>query len=284
MAQIKGGVRRVLYAPDMTVTPALVKEILNLLKEGTGIEPVEKTEEFADERPRSAGKGYRIRVRTADLAALTDLKAAEENGTLMDFMFLSLAEPVVIEDCEDAWNESVDPDVTSEVDPADKKSGVNSVKLTVAALAAAGDILATEAVGPLDLTTKKGMLVWFKSSVALNAGDLQILLDNSASCASPEAALDLPAANADEWTLGLLTFPNPALLAAVISVGVKMVVDKGAFVLRLDELIALPPNYHIKKVHPAVEDDPKAGAAYGAKRISGLAWGEKESDVIAVTT
>ncbi len=45
MAQIKGGVRRVLYAPDMTVTPALVKEILNLLKEGTGIEPVEKTEE-----------------------------------------------------------------------------------------------------------------------------------------------------------------------------------------------------------------------------------------------
>lgn len=145
----------------------------------------------------------------------------------------------LIEDCEDAWNESVDANVTADADTVDKKVGTASARFVVGAGAAAGAILATEVVGSLDLRAYKGIILWFKSSVALAAGDLQILLDNSANCASPLESLNLPAALANTWTRATLTFATPVNLSALISVGVKMVVDKGAFTLRLDDLRAV---------------------------------------------
>lgn len=226
-----------------------------------------------------------MNVRSSNLDPLiyNALKTAEENGDQLYFRFRGLAQDPIIEDCEDTWNESADPDVTVEVDGADKKVGVNSLKLTVAAGASAGDVLATEAIGPLNLTARKEMTAWVKSSVALNAGDVQILLDDTAACASPVETLNLPAILVDTWTKVNLKFVTPANLGAIISVGVKMVVDKGAFVLRLDDLRGVGMNYLLKKIIPVVDNDPKQAGAHNAKRITGANWGEKESDVIELT-
>ena len=141
----------------------------------------------------------------------------------------------IVEDCEDAWDELVDPDVTSTAD-ADCKVGTKSAKLAVAAACGAGDILATEVVGSMNLSTYKHINLWIKSSVALNSGDMQLLLDDTAQCASPLKSLDIPALSAATWTLIRLDLGDASGLTAIISVGIKQVIDKGAFDLFVDHV------------------------------------------------
>lgn len=146
---------------------------------------------------------------------------------------------VVVEDCEDAWDEYVDPDVTVSVDGTDKKVGTNSVKLTVAATTTAGDILATEAIASMNLTAAYQIALWVKCSVATAAGDLQLLLDDTANCASPLETLNIPALTAGTWTRVALPLTTPANLTAVISVGLKYAVDIGACDIWLDDITAI---------------------------------------------
>ena len=141
----------------------------------------------------------------------------------------------IVEDCEDAWNELVDADVVSTAD-ADCKVGTKSAKLAVAAGCGAGDILATEVVGSMNLTAYEHINLWIKSSVALDLGDMQLLLDDTAQCASPIKSLDIPALSAATWTLVSLDLGDASGLTAVISVGIKQIVDKGAFDLYVDHI------------------------------------------------
>lgn len=284
MAKIwRGGWSTVHYSANALFST--FKEITPLLKEATGIEFETPTEEFADGKEGMAGKSARVSIRSADMTAdvYADLKTAEENGTKMHFRFVGIQGEQIIEDCEDPWNESVDAEVTSEIDAADKVVGANSVKLTVAVGAEAGDILATEAIGPLNLTTRKDVTLYAKSSVNLDAGDLQLLLDDTASCASPLELLDLPALTANEWTPITLVLDDPSLLNAIISVGVKMVVDKGAFVLRLDHVVALANNMIVKNVEPVVQPDLKQTGAYNAQKVTGKGYATTEAGLISET-
>jgi len=161
---------------------------------------------------------------------VTDTFAVEEIGLFDNSALL------IVEDCEDAWNELVDGDVTSTADAGVFKVGTHSAKLAVAAPCAAGDILATEVVAK-DLTTYEYVNMWIRSSVALASGDLQLLLDNNAQCASPTETIDIPAvATPDTWTLVQCDLANPASDGSIISIGIKMVVDKGAFNLYIDHV------------------------------------------------
>ena len=155
--------------------------------------------------------------------------------SIFEVSIIDTATLQIVEDCEDAWDELVDGDVTSTAD-ADCKVGTKSAKLAVAAGAGAGDILATEVVGSMNLSTYEHINLWIKSSVALDAGDMQLLLDDNAQCASPIKLLDIPALSAATWTLIRLDLGDASGLTAVISVGIKQVVDKGAFDLYLDHL------------------------------------------------
>lgn len=141
--------------------------------------------------------------------------------------------------CDAVWDESVDGDVTATLDTTFKKQGGGSLKLVVAAGASAGDILATEDITSLDLSGTTEIQVWIYSTVALSAGDLQVLLDNTASCASPVESLNIPATTANIWTRHIISLANPQSDSAIISVGIKMVTDKGAFTLWTDDIKAL---------------------------------------------
>ena len=139
----------------------------------------------------------------------------------------------IVEDCEDAWDAQANVTATAD---ADCKVGTKSAKLVVADAAGAGVLLATEVVGSMDLSGYKHINLWVKSSVELAEGDMQLLLDDTATCASPIKSLDIPALSAATWTLVRLDLGDASGLTAVISVGIKQVTDKGAFNLFVDHV------------------------------------------------
>jgi hypothetical protein len=141
--------------------------------------------------------------------------------------------------CDVVWDELVDTDVTASLDEDFYAEGNGSVKLVVAAGCAAGDILATDAITSTDISGCDKVAIWIYSTVALDAGDLQLLLDNTASCASPVESLNIPATSANTPTWHIISLANPLSDTAVISVGMKMIVDKGAFSLWVDGIQAL---------------------------------------------
>lgn len=144
----------------------------------------------------------------------------------------------LILDCDTVWSELVDGDVTATADTSDYVVGSGSLSLEVAAGCAAGDILATEAIDSTDMSDVQDITLHVKSSVALTEGDIQLLLDDTASCASPLKTINFPNVSAATWTEVTLSVGDASGLGAVISVGIKMAVDKGAFTLNIDEVRA----------------------------------------------
>ena len=171
-------------------------------------------------------------IYTAGIPAVTDGK-----GVVM--MALGVLDSLVIDDCEDAWNEDVPANFTVSLDTTDKVVGTSSVKVDIAAAATAGSILC-EVVAPGTALPKFTHLeFWIKSSVATAAGDLQILLDKTDKCASPLETLNVPALVADKWTHVRVALATPQLDVAIISLGLKYTVDIGACTIHLDDFRAV---------------------------------------------
>jgi len=152
---------------------------------------------------------------------------------------------VVVEDCEDVWNEYVSVNVTAALDNVDFKVGAGSCKLTMAA-AAGVEILASEVISVASLANYTHIVAWIKSSIALAANDLQLLLDNTALCASPLETLNLPAVpTPNVWTPIKMTLANPATDLSLISIALKQAVDKGVFVLNIDDIRAIKDGMYL---------------------------------------
>ena len=143
---------------------------------------------------------------------------------------------VLIDDCEDAWNEYVQANVTSTADGVTYKIGAASAKMAVADGAAVGR-LATEVVS-VNLSPYKYLKLWVRSSIELDAADISILLDEHAQCVSPLKDLSLPEIAADTWTELLLDMGDTSGCTAIISIGVDMDEDKGIFDFWVDQVRA----------------------------------------------
>ena len=144
---------------------------------------------------------------------------------------------IVVEDCEDAWNEYVAAGVTSGIDTVDYKLGTASVILTIDAAAAVGR-MATEAMGATDLSPYRYLKLWVKSSIAIALNDLSIMLDDTPACVSPLKDLLIPALSAGVWTQITLDMGVTSGCTAIVSIGAVMLVDKGAFVWHIDQVRA----------------------------------------------
>jgi len=141
---------------------------------------------------------------------------------------------VVLEDCEDNWVSHVE--CISVLDNADYKTGSGSVKIYVPADVAAGTQIATEDFGAVDMTDDEEIMIWIKSSVNTNAGDLKFLIDDSAACATPLELIDIDALTAGVWKECTLTIATPAALGAAISIGIEMDVDLGECIIWIDDV------------------------------------------------
>ncbi len=152
---------------------------------------------------------------------------------------------VVVENCELIWDEFVDEHVTAALDAVDFKVGAKSAKFTMAE-AATVEILASHIVSVASLASYTHIGMWIKSSVVLAANDLQLLLDEHALCVSPLETLNVPAVPvANTWTWVKMALANPATDLLLISVGIKQAVDKGAFVLNIDDIRAIKDGLYV---------------------------------------
>jgi hypothetical protein len=145
-----------------------------------------------------------------------------------------------IHTCEAAWDELVDGDATVTADAAVFKVGTKSCKAAIAAPMSAGDIICTDSFAAKDLSLYKYLAFWVRSSVVLSAGDIQVLLDETAQCASPLETLDVPAVpTVDTWQYCKVAMVAPASCTAIISIGLKLAVDKAAMDFYIDGIVGL---------------------------------------------
>ncbi len=195
--------------------------------------------------------------------------------------------------CNAAFDETVDSDITVTVDTEDKKQGTGSNKFVIASGASAGDI-ATDSITSKDISKYDYLEGWIKSTVATSAGNLKILLDDSASCASPLETLSVPALSADTWTYFRVALANPETDTAIISIGLEYDADLNACQVRLDDLKVVQNDTAIWEIFPkhlwkidrssrdlVLTDSGKFEAGYSMLKIVG---GDKPALLSAETT
>ena len=136
------------------------------------------------------------------------------------------------------FDEKTDSDFTQSLDTKDKKQGSQSLKMVIAAGASAGDFV-TDSITSKNISGYDTIEMWVKSTVATSAGNLKLLLDDTASCASPLETLSIPALSADTWTFVRMSLANPETDTAIISVGLEYDSDLGACTVWIDDIVAV---------------------------------------------
>lgn len=143
-----------------------------------------------------------------------------------------------LNDCDTAWD--AEANVTATADSSDglRVEGGNALKLVIADAVSAGDLLVTDAITEVDISESNTVTMWLRSSIAVAAGDFQLLLDNTAACASPIELIDIPALVVDTWTKVSLPLAKSDEDTAIISIGLKCITDLGAMTLWVDDIWA----------------------------------------------
>jgi hypothetical protein len=136
------------------------------------------------------------------------------------------------------FDETTDGEFTQSLDTKDRKQGTQSLKMVIASGASAGDFV-TDSITSKDLSGYDTIEMWVKSTVATSAGNLKLLLDNTAACASPLETLSIPALSADTWTFVRMSLANPETDTAIISVGLEYDADIGAVTVWIDDIMAV---------------------------------------------
>ena len=136
------------------------------------------------------------------------------------------------------FDETTDGDFTQSLDTKDRKQGTQSLKMVIASGASAGDFV-TDSITSKNISGYDTIEMWIKSTVATSAGNLKLLLDNSAACASPLETLSIPALSADTWTFVRMSLANPETDTAIISVGLEYDADIGAVTVWIDDIAAV---------------------------------------------
>jgi len=127
---------------------------------------------------------------------------------------------------------------TQSLDTKDRKQGTQSLKIVIADGASAGDFL-SDSITSKNISGYDTIEMWVKSTVATSSGNLKLLLDDSASCASPVETLSVPELTAGTWTFVRMSLANPNLDTAIISVGLEYDADIGAATVWIDDIVAV---------------------------------------------
>ena len=140
--------------------------------------------------------------------------------------------------CGTTFDETTDSDITQSLDTKDNKQGTQALKLVMAAGLSAGDFI-TDSITSADISGYDTIEMWIKSTVATSAGNLKLLLDDSAACASPLETLSIPALTANTWTFVRMSLSAPQNATAIISIGFEYDSDLGACTIWLDDIVAV---------------------------------------------
>ena len=142
--------------------------------------------------------------------------------------------------CAATFDETTDSDFTQALDTQDRRQGTQSLKLTIAAGASAGDFV-TDSITSTDISGYDYIEMWLKSTVATSSGNLKLHLDNGTVTADGNdlESLSIPALAADTWTFVRMALANPESDTAIVSVGLEYDSDLGACTVWMDDISAV---------------------------------------------
>lgn len=145
---------------------------------------------------------------------------------------------VVVDRCDVVWTAGSNVTVTLDKSFMNTE-GTGAAKLVVADGAIAGAVLAYEDFTAIDISDCDALEFWLYSSIALSAGEWDIVLDDNAGCVSPTESIDVPATTAATKTRHVVDLANPHLDTAIISVGLVNTTDVGACTAYIDDIKAI---------------------------------------------
>lgn len=100
-------------------------------------------------------------------------------------------------------------------------------------------LLMSKAVTSMNLSTYSALLYWFRSGLALTAGQMAILLDDTALGVSPIETLNVPAMAAATWQMCLNDLAAAPLDIAIIDIALKQVASLGNTTFDISDVYAL---------------------------------------------
>ena len=142
---------------------------------------------------------------------------------------------LLLEDCEDVWTAGSAASVISVVTG---KVGTYCVRDTTTALGAI-TLMMYEDITSTNLTAYDGIYCWLRSSVTTAAGNLQVIIDETAACAVRLESLNVPILTAATWKQFFGRLSDPSILNAVVSVGLYQVTDLADGTFDVDDVQAL---------------------------------------------
>ncbi len=178
-----------------------------------------------------------------------------------------IRQKLIVRSCETTWSYS-DGNVTQST--VTGKVGTYAVRATVGAGAGTNTLLfADNFFAAKDLSTYNAITLWFRSSVDTDAGDLQLLLDNTSDCASPLRTINLPHFDSNKWKRVIVNYDDDldAGMPSIISIGIKQVTDIGACTLDIDDIWATIYEFDYMASRTLVED---CEDAWNEKTVSGV--------------
>ena len=142
----------------------------------------------------------------------------------------------IIDDCQVAWAAAAN--VTATADIAARKVNAKGTKLVIAAGFITG-LVATRDFASIDLSGSRYIGFWIKSDIPVAANVLQLVLDETAACATPDETLNIPALAAGVWRYIIVAVTGAGTTRdATISVGINAASDPGAATLFIDDIRA----------------------------------------------
>jgi hypothetical protein len=177
---------------------------------------------------------------------------------------------ITIDDCDAIWT-AVSPNSVT-LDTSNKQQGTASVRANVNESHATG-LVCYRNITALDLTGYDWVRFWVRCLSDLDAGDLQLKLDDSQGCGSPVKSLDIPALVSGVWHEHQVLLGDTSGLSAIASVGLSVAVDKGAISVWLDNIRAL------KDSHKWEDDELDRHIAHALRELSHYIPYEATADI-----
>jgi len=142
----------------------------------------------------------------------------------------------IIDDCQVAWAPAAN--VTATADTAARKVNAKGTKLVIAAGFITG-LVATRDFASIDLSGSRYIGFWIKSDIPVAANVLQLVLDETAACATPDETLNIPALAAGVWRYIIVAVTGAGTTRdATISIGINAASYPGAATLFIDDIRA----------------------------------------------
>ena len=153
-------------------------------------------------------------------AALRQARASVE---LKGSIIANGVKDVHLSDNDTIWN--AQSNVTLTLETTDKKVGSGSSKFVVATAFSTGLVAYEDLTIVQDMTNRDSISIWIKSSVNTVLGDLELVLDDDAGCASALENIDLPALTANTWKLATVGILATTDVSVINCVGLSLATD-----------------------------------------------------------